>query len=392
MKELRLLAIVESRVISGPARNLLEFIPLAHAKGIDTNVVTFLRRENRNVFTDRLERQHVPFSSIPESGPLDFSIIQKLKVLVAQVEPNLVQTHSVKSHFLLSLSGIHKHIPWIAFHHGYTSTSVQARFYNELDRWSLKSAAKIITVSHASLEQLRSKGIHTGKATVVHNAVPSDYGAEAFNNKQVEELRASLGIPGGRKVVLCVGRLSREKDQLSLVRAMSRLRSPESPHLVIVGEGPDRELILQEVRSLGMADRTTLAGQQNHVAPFYGLADALVIPSRSEGSPNALLEALSVGVPVVATAVGGIPEMVVDDCHVLLARPGDASHIADCIDRVFSNRDNTIERVTRGKALVEEKFSPSKRANLLADIYVEVLESTCEEQSSIDDGAVAEKS
>jgi glycosyltransferase involved in cell wall biosynthesis len=379
MTPIKLLAIVEARTITGPARNLIEFVPLARSAGIETVVATFLRKESANFFTDRLESLSIPLFPISEESPFDLSTIQKLKRLVAEVRPDLIQTHAVKSHFLVRLSGLPKAIPWVAFHHGYTSTTWRTDLYNELDRWSLKAASQMVTVSHASLDQLRSKGVPSERVKVIHNAVPTGYGIEMCDSSQIDALRSSLGIPVGQKVILSIGRLSKEKDQVSLVEAMSELRGSFSPYLVILGEGPEHKTILEKTRLLGLTDRVILTGQRDHIGPFYSLADVVVISSRSEGSPNVLLEALAAGVPLVATSVGGIPEMVRDGEHALLVPHGDPKQMANSIARIFAETDVTRSLVENGRKLVQTRFSPAERVRTLSGVYRHILESRNEE-------------
>jgi glycosyltransferase involved in cell wall biosynthesis len=374
MTPIRLLAIIESRIISGPAKNLIDFVPLARSLGIETIVATFLRGESENFFTQSLKDLSIPVLGVSEEGPYDLSAIRKLKRLVSKVKPDLFQTHAVKSHFLTRLSGISPSIPWIAFHHGYTSTSWRTGLYNELDRWSLKAAAQVVTVSRASLEQLRTKGVDIKKIRVIHNAVPADCRGETVDTSHVRALRASLGIPAEQKVILSIGRLSKEKDQASLVDALSELRGSFSPHLVIVGDGPERKAIMERVRILGLTNRVTVTGLQDHVRHFYSLADVVVISSRSEGSPNVLLEALALGVPIIATAVGGIPEMVNHGEHALLVQHGNRRQMADSIARILAERDVAQSLVENGKMLVHTKFSTASRARTLSDMYKEILE------------------
>lgn len=375
MTPIKLLAIVEARTITGPARNLIEFVPLARSAGIETVVATFLRKESANFFTERLESLSIPLFPISEESPFDLSTIQKLKRLVAEVRPNLIQTHAVKSHFLVRLSGLPNSIPWIAFHHGYTSTTWRTDLYNELDRWSLKAASQMVTVSHASLDQLRSKGVPSERVKVIHNAVPTGYGIDMCDSSQIDALRSSLGIPVGQKVILSIGRLSKEKDQVSLVEAMSELRGSFSPYLVILGEGPEHKTILEKTRLLGLTDKVILTGQRDHIGPFYSLADVVVISSRSEGSPNVLLEALAAGVPLVATSVGGIPEMVRDGEHALLVPHGDPKQMANSIARIFAETDVTRSLVENGRKLVQTRFSPAERVRTLSGMYRHILES-----------------
>ena len=375
MTPIKLLAIVEARTITGPARNLIEFVPLARSAGIETVVATFLRKESANFFTERLESLSIPLFPISEESPFDLSTIQKLKRLVAKVQPDLIQTHAVKSHFLVRLSGIPNSIPWIAFHHGYTSTTWRTDLYNELDRWSLRAATQMVTVSHASLGQLRTKGVPSERVKVIHNAVPTGYGIEMGDSSQIDALRSTLGIPVGQKVILSVGRLSKEKDQVSLVEAISELRGSFSPYLVILGEGPEHKTILEKTRLLGLTDKVILTGQQDDIGPFYSLADVVVISSRSEGSPNVLLEALAAGVPLVATSVGGIPEMVRDGEHALLVPHGDPKQMANSIARIFAETDVARSLVENGRKLVQTRFSPAERVRTLAEMYRHILQS-----------------
>ena len=375
MTPIKLLAVVEARTITGPARNLIEFVPLARSAGIETVVATFLRKESANFFTERLESLSIPLFPISEESPFDLSTIQKLKRLVAKVQPDLIQTHAVKSHFLVRLSGIPNSIPWIAFHHGYTSTTWRTDLYNELDRWSLRAATQMVTVSHASLGQLRTKGVPPERVKVIHNAVPTGYGIEMGDSSQIDVLRSTLGIPVGQKVILSVGRLSREKDQVSLVEAISELRGSFSPYLVILGEGPEHKTILEKTRLLGLTDKVILTGQQDDIGPFYSLADVVVISSRSEGSPNVLLEALAAGVPLVATSVGGIPEMVRNGEHALLVPHGDPKQMANSIARIFAETEVARSLAENGRKLVQTRFSPAERVRTLAEMYQHILHS-----------------
>jgi glycosyltransferase involved in cell wall biosynthesis len=172
-----------------------------------------------------------------------------------------------------------------------------------------------------------------------------------------------------------VGRLSKEKDQVSLVEAISELRCSPHPYLLIVGEGPEKRTILKRAEVLGLTTRVILTGQQEHVGPFYALADVVVISSRSEGCPNVLLEALSVGVPLVATAVGGIPEMVTDGEHALLVQHANARQMADSIDKVLETKDLAQSLVQHGKLLIRTRFSPADRVRTLSEMYANVLKS-----------------
>jgi glycosyltransferase involved in cell wall biosynthesis len=183
-------------------------------------------------------------------------------------------------------------------------------------------------------------------------------------------LRAKLGIGPGKKVVLIVGRLSSEKDHGTLLEAMRRLRgiAPEA-HLVIAGDGPERPKIEQAIRALGLAGLVTLAGQVPSAEPYYGIADVCVLSSLSEGSPNALLEAMAAGVPVAATAVGGVPEMAAHGESALLVAPGDCEAMTNAIATLLTDEALARRLAERARSVVLERHAPEARTRRLIEIY-----------------------
>jgi glycosyltransferase involved in cell wall biosynthesis len=369
VKPLRLLAIMEATSITGPAKNLLEFASLAQADGVETTIATFVRGEESNLFVETARRQSIPVHTVPERSPYDRATLGALAALVSRVKPDVIQTHAVKSHFLTRLAGLPQRAPWIAFHHGYTWPALRARLYNEFDRWSLRAAIKVLTVSRPFQCELEGKGVRAERIEIIHNAIRPDWGWQVRRPDAAAALRAELKIAPDRKVILIVGRLSREKDHLTLLEAVNRLRTRLSPWLVIVGEGPERSRIERKIRALGLEDYVCLTGQQKSAEPYYGIADVAVLSSLSEGSPNALLEAMAAKVPVVATAVGGIPEIVTHGESALLVEPGDARSMADSIGRLLDKRHEAESLVAKAHALILERYGPEQRTRRLIEIY-----------------------
>jgi glycosyltransferase involved in cell wall biosynthesis len=370
MTNLHLLAIIEATTITGPAKNLLEFAGLGKDAGVDTSVLTFARGETENLFTRTAREAGITVEVIPESGPFDFSAMRGLAAAADRLHPDIIQTHAVKSHFLARLAGLPRHAPWVAFHHGYTWPTRRAQAYNQLDRWSLRAARKVLTVSAPFRDELVSHGVRRDRIEIVHNAIRPEWGSRGGAPADTLALRNSLGIPAGRKVVLIVGRLSKEKDHITLIRALSRLQSRIGPHLLIVGEGTNRSSIEQEIARLGLADHVTLTGHQPSAEPYYRIADLAVLSSLSEGSPNALLEAMAAGVPAVATAVGGIPEIVHDGESALLVQPSDLEGMSAAMARLLIDEPSlALQFAERSKTLVRERHTPEGRVSKLIGIY-----------------------
>jgi glycosyltransferase involved in cell wall biosynthesis len=374
VKTLRLLAVIEATSITGPAKNLLEFARLAAAENVFTTIATFTRGDPDNQFTRavaELSRSHhgVFLETIPERGPFDPAPLSSLRALASRVKPDIIQTHAVKSHFLVRSAGLPKTAPWVAFHHGYTWPTLKARAYNQLDRWSLRTAKQVLTVSVPFRDQLVAVGVRPGRIQIIHNAIPAAWGAKSCEPAEAARLRAEAGIPAERKVILIVGRLSREKDHLTLLDAVNRLRPAIAPRLIIVGDGPERPRIELKIRQLGLESFVTLTGQQSCAEPWYGLADVAVLSSLSEGSPNALLEAMATNVPVVATAVGGVPEIVTNEESALLVKPGDSEALSAAMARILNEPKLATRLANRSHELILERHTPEARGNKLIAIY-----------------------
>jgi len=376
---IRVVSIMEAVFVTGPAKSLLEFERRARAGAdgdspVNLSIVTYeYPWSGPNQFVAAAREAGIPVDLVSVSGRFDASALGKLKEIMAVHQPDIIQTHNVKSHFLMRLSGLWRRHRWLAFQHGYTTTDFKMRCYNQLDRWSLRAPDHIVTVCRAFARDLESKGIRREGITVLHNSV-SPY--PPVNAAAVKALRESLRAPEEALILLAVGRLSHEKGHVDLLYALDVLRrklNEDRFHLVIVGEGPERARIAAVRSKLKLEDRVTLAGLQHDVRPYYACADVAVLPSHSEGSPNVLLEAMVSGVPVVATRAGGIPEIATDGETALLVEVRAAGAMARAIQTLIANPDLRRRLAGNAKQLVEERHSPESHRESMLGIYERIL-------------------
>lgn len=179
---------------------------------------------------------------------------------------------------------------------------------------------------------------------------------------------------GNAKAVICVGRLSPEKGQAGLLRAFAELSARhEGVQLRLVGDGPEREDLERLASELRLGDRVTFAGRLTEADTLAEIAksDMLVLPSFMEGLPIVLMEGMALGVPVVASRVAGIPELVEDGMDGLLFAPSNWTELGACIERLLT--DDTLCRsfAKRGKAKVAEKFDVRKSAEALSKLFTQ---------------------
>ena len=380
-RRIRVLTVMEATVVTGPAKALLEFAAFAtHARGglppVESMAITFVRGDtgSDNVFIDSARRSGLRVDVVHERFPFDPAILPHLRRLVKELEPDIIQSMNFKSHFLVRLLGLHKQAHWIALHHGYTWTDLKNRAYNQLDRWSLPAAEHVVTVCRPFASELERIGVPAGRISVQHNTakpfVPAAPG-------QVEQIRRSLGVPSDALIVLSVGRLSREKGHLDLIEAVGKLDLGKRPfRLVIVGDGPERGLIQKHAKKLGVDSIVVLAGQQNDVTPYYTMADLLVLPSHSEGSPLVLLEAMAAGLPIVATNVGGVPEISVHGETALLVDRGRPAALADAMGRLLEDEQLRKQFGETARTIALKYFSLESYCENIVKLYCQLLQQT----------------
>ena len=198
---------------------------------------------------------------------------------------------------------------------------------------TLKNADKVIAVSKDLGKKMEELGVDPGKISVVYDGVDHD----VFSLQDKDEARRRLGISREGKIVLFVGNLLEIKGLQYLLHAIMALKNKDC-RLFIVGEGSLRKKLLGMIRALSLGDRVVLTGGRSHKenALWMNAADLFCLPSLSEGVPSVVLEAFSCGTPVVATRVGGIPEVLDDGKSGVLVAPADGVDLAEGIDKALS--------------------------------------------------------
>ena len=378
--KIKILAVVEATTVNAIARNMFEFHRAANELAqqsadspvIELSLVTFDRGDSSAEFVSAARAQGLEVDVIPERRPFDRSVIRALRKIVAQRSPDVVVTHQVKSHFLMNVSRLWKKYPWVAFNHGYTTPDRKMLLYNRLDRWSLPKADRVVTVCEAFAKQLVNMGVPRERIHVQHNSIGPE---PAVSAPEMYAHRRKLGIEDER-MILAVGRLSKEKAQIDLLRAFKKLSDTHAEinaRLVIVGDGPEREPLEAAAASLGIGDRVAFTGHVNNVQVYFAAADVFVNPSHSEGSPYVLLEATAANLPIVATAVGGVPEMVENNETALLVPASDPRAMAEAIARLLSDEQLARSLAASASTLGSFRFSPESYVRSLAKVYRQVM-------------------
>jgi glycosyltransferase involved in cell wall biosynthesis len=217
---------------------------------------------------------------------------------------------------------------------------------------------------------LEARGVRRDRIFVLHNSVETD--VHNSHAKLSEETRRQWNVSRDELIVLSAGRLSPEKGHDYLIDAVSTIVST-SPQLkikvLIAGSGPSEKKLKKQVSDKGLNQRVKLIGHCSDLDGLFSIADLFVLPSLSEGSPNVLLESMAARVPIVATKVGGVPELVKDGESAILVPPADSESLKNAIIELLMNRSRAIQLAMVAFEKARLVFSTSKHDERLLSVY-----------------------
>jgi glycosyltransferase involved in cell wall biosynthesis len=275
---------------------------------------------------------------------------------------NLLDSQNIQSKFWANLAALITGVSlvstlnsWYANEHG--KASIKGRIYTALELLSNQSLDLYITVSEKDRQSLLRSGIAEDRIELIYNAV--DVNTSEISGDPAW-LRNKFGLPPDSIVCTAVGRLVPVKGYDVLISAMQKIAS-EIPQLfcLIVGEGESKAVLSEQIRQAGLEERVRLAGYFDRPSAMSILksSDIFVMPSRYEGTPIALLEAAALARPILASATGGIPELVRQEEQALLVPPGDPAALAQGLARLASDRNYAEKLGQHAQQRVCESFN-----------------------------------
>jgi glycosyltransferase involved in cell wall biosynthesis len=365
----RLLSLIDTYEVSGPGRQLTAAAAAIIAEGGDALVVLLQRPGTPTPpYARSLADAGVPFEVVPESGPFDRRLPGRVRAVVERFRPDVVETHSYKMTavvWLLRRAGVD--VPWVGFFHGRTRENRKVRFYHWLDERLLAGADRVVGMSAVHRAEFAARGV---RADVIHNAVIPL--ARVGTPVDLAPFRVPASdVPGAPPAPLLgvIGRLSPEKGVDVFLDACARLRADGARFsAVVAGEGIDQPALAAQTEALGLGSVVHFLGPVAAVHSLYPQLDLVVIPSRSEGLPNVLLEAMGAGVPVVGTRVGAVPDVLAGEPEAgRVVPPEDPAALAAAIrDAWHARRDPAAAAAC---ARVAERFSLARRMRVLRELY-----------------------
>lgn len=368
----RILILIDTYTIGGAGKVVLQFLNSGGCDQTVPVVAGFWRGPERSwQFKDAICRLPVRFETLYQVCAFDPLVIMKAMNIVKQNDIQLIESHGYKAHLVCAFLKLFMKLPWVAFSHGWTSEGIKMSMYNFIDKRIIRFADRIIPVSENLRKRLRLGPRGEAKATVLPNA------PDVVNHENISDLigKFKCRLQDCELKIGVIGRLSPEKGQRYFVEAM-RILSEQKCNIkaLIVGDGPDMEDLRKLVNKLNLASKIIFCGYIENVAPIYEMVDVICIPSLSEGMPNVALEAMMSGKAVVATQVGGIPEVVLHNKTGLLVADKDPNGLAVALESLLLD-PNLVKRLgAAGMNRVKTYFNSEARVQNLVRIYRSVID------------------
>ena len=309
----------------------------------------------------------VPIEYVPLDRPFSPRFARDLAAAFRRHNVALAHSHEFTMGFYGAWAARLARVPHVITMHG--SRYYAGRWQRRLAlRWAVASSVSVAAVSHALADSLRRDlWLRRGRVAVVPNGIRPRQATAAG-------LRGELGLGPGDRLLLSVGNLYPVKGHSDLVAAVARLaaRFP-SLHLAIAGRGELAAALRREARAQSIDERVHLLGLRDDVADLLASADAFVQPSRSEGLPLALLEAMFAGLPIVATRVGEIPAALADGAAGLLVDPGRPDELASAVERILGDAGLARSLGARARARAAAEFDIATMAARYESLYAPAL-------------------
>jgi glycosyltransferase involved in cell wall biosynthesis len=290
----------------GAERTLLELATFLRDQGWDSRIVV-LEGNGAGEMTRRATDNGIACRAFVTTGRLGLlPMLRRLRATLAQESRAVIHSHGYKPDILLAALGVSRRLPCLATCHSWYSTTAKLKALEYLDKWAVRRFDYVVAVSDEIYRDLRASGAPDARLSRIDNAIS----IPALDTHEKNKIRAEWNVAPDEKLVVQIGRLAKSKRNALLLKAVADLPADIAPRVVFVGDGEERAALGAYARELKIDGRVIFAGYCRNAPAIMAAADVLAITSNQEGLPIVILEAMAVGCPIIATAVGAIPQVL----------------------------------------------------------------------------------
>lgn len=384
MTRIRVLRVVARLNIGGPAIHVVNLTAHLDRARYESLLVTGTENPGEGTMIDYALAHGVEPVVVPEIvGEASFRrrdmvALRKVYRLIRDFRPHIVHTHTAKAGFVGRVAARLAGVPVVVHtYHGH----VLHGYYSPLKTWLLRKmewalaylSDRLVAVSEHVKQDLVRYGVARAEKIAV---VPLGFELQPFLEARVWKghFRRELGLGESARLVGIVGRIFPIKNHRLFLEAAARLaRQDPLVHFVVVGDGILRPEMEQFAAEIGIRDRVHFTGWRRDLPRIYADLDVLVISSNNEGTPVSAIEAMAAGVPVVATRVGGLPDVVQEGVTGYLVPPRDPDALAGAIAAVLQDPERAARMGEAGRAVAQERYSLERLVADMDALYQQLL-------------------
>jgi glycosyltransferase involved in cell wall biosynthesis len=370
---IEVLHLIDTYRVGGPGKTIINSAKFIDPTRYRVHVGAWTNpRAGHNEFATAVAEAGIPFLDLRETRRLQPEHVLQIRRYLRDQNIRILHLHGYRTDLMgyLATRGL-RGVRVLTTHHGWIRNTKKQEQVARFAQWLCRRFDAVQVVSAKLREELSPALLESGRAVVVHNGiVPADYRREGRG----DAVRQSLSLAPDAIVLGTIGRFSPEKGCLDVLAAFRTIAAAvPRTHLVLIGEGPLADELHRQVAEAGLTSRVSFVPHQTHVQQYYEALDMLVSPSHTEGISNVILEAMTFGVPVVATAVGGTPEIIEDGRSGVLVPPREPAALASAVVRVLSDDDVRRHLAEGARRRIDEAFTFEARMRKEEALYENIL-------------------
>jgi glycosyltransferase involved in cell wall biosynthesis len=372
VRPINVLDLRDTSEIGGPGKTILETYRAIDATRFQVHLGVFLldSEAESSPFIKAAREYGMPVHVIRSTHPYDPRLVWRVASLARSIGADIIHAHEAKSDVIAYLSSWLHRVPTMTTLHGWIGNSVKQRLLIAMDKHVVQRFDLVVAVSTQIMRDMNVAGMRDSRLQLMHNAIVVERYGRTGEGGYLQEL---TGRQLEGPVLGCVGRLSFEKGHADLIEAVGIVAARGGrATVVLAGDGPERRNLEAKADALQLRDQVFCVGYIPRPERLIEEIDLMVLPSHTEGLPNAALEALAMNVPVLATRVGGTPEVITDGETGRLVDAKSPAALANGIMDFLANRAEWKQMADRGRAMVERDFDFMRRTRKLETMYTDL--------------------
>ena len=340
--------------------------------------VCALQSKDGNPMAEEIRALGIPVDCLEIERLRDLNALPRLMNYLKQIDADLVHTQLEFATILGNVSAKLKRLPSVCTIHIMPSLDVKTKvkLHQKLEWFVLRHFCdRVISVAEETRQyHLQISGASPAQVSTIYNGIDLSH----FRNLDIAQaradVRAEFGIPSDAVLLTTVAVLRPPKGIQFMIRALPAvLKSNPDTYYLVVGDGSHREALIEEVKQADVRDRVIFAGMRKDVPRLLRASDVFVLPSLTEALPTVLAEAMAARLPLIATRVGGVPEMIADGKNGLIVEPQDVTGLTQAAVDLLSDPAKRSAMSAEGWTIVNDKFNIERQVDELKSLYLDLI-------------------